>query len=143
LLDHEIAYMHLRDSNPDYVQALMHPQAMTIPPNIVNGNEIRPERSGPVFTCNDRGQLHMRYTARARNVIWRDDELTRSATACLTEFLASDSPYIMQATLQPGLGLICNNILHNRSGFEEDETHKRMIYRLRYYDRTELDLPAR
>ena len=137
LLDHEIAYIHLRDSNPEYIRAFLHPQAMTIPANIINNNEIRPERTGPVFSVNDSGALHMRYTARTRSISWRDDELTREATDCLSEFLASDSPYILRAGLNPGMGLICNNILHNRSGFDEDDNHRRLIYRLRYYDRAD------
>ncbi|MGB5225464.1 MAG: TauD/TfdA family dioxygenase, partial [Arenicellales bacterium] len=125
LLDHEIAYIHLRDSNPEYIRAFLHPQAMTIPANIINNNEIRPERTGPVFSVNDSGALHMRYTARTRSISWRDDELTREATDCLSEFLASDSPYILRAGLNPGMGLICNNILHDRSGFDEDDNHRR------------------
>lgn len=137
LLDHEIAYIHLRDSNPEYIRAFLHPQAMTIPANIINNNEIRPERTGPVFSVNDSGALHMRYTARTRSISWRDDELTREATDCLSEFLASDSPYILRAGLNPGMGLICNNILHDRSGFDEDDNHRRLIYRLRYYDRAD------
>ena len=88
LLDHEIAYIHLRDSNPEYIRAFLHPQAMTIPANVINDNEIRPERTGPVFSVNDSGALHMRYTARTRSISWRDDELTRDATDCLSEFLA-------------------------------------------------------
>jgi alpha-ketoglutarate-dependent taurine dioxygenase len=135
LLDHEIAYIHLRDSNPDYIRAFLHPEAMMIPANIINGNVIRPDRAGPVFSVNDSGELHMRYTARTRSVVWRDDALTREATACLTDFLASDSPYILRAHLEPGMGVICNNVLHDRSGFDEDESHKRLLYRLRYYDR--------
>lgn len=137
LLDHEIAYIHLRDSNPEYIRAFLHPQAMTIPANVVNGNEIRPERTGPVFSVNSSGALHMRYTARTRSIAWRDDVLTREATVCLSEFLDSDSPYILRAGLKPGQGLICNNILHDRSGFDEDDTHRRLIYRLRYYERAD------
>lgn len=135
LLDHEIAYIHLRDTKPEYIRALMHPEAMTIPANIVNGQELRPDRAGPVFTVLIDGTLHMRYTARARNVIWRDDPLTHEAVACLNEYLASDSPFIFRAGLEPGQGLICNNVLHDRSGFDNDETHERLLYRLRYYDR--------
>lgn len=135
LLDHELAYIHLRDSNPDYIRALLHPEAMTIPANIINGKEIRAQQSGPVFSVNENGALHMRYTARTRSVLWRDDELTMKATSCLTEFLNSDSPFILRVGLQPGQGLICNNVLHDRSGFDEDADHQRLIYRLRYYDR--------
>jgi alpha-ketoglutarate-dependent taurine dioxygenase len=135
LMDHEIAYIHLRDTNPDYIQALLHPEAMTIPANIVNGREIRPDRAGPVFSVLEDGALHMRYTARTRSIIWRDDALTKEAVDCLVEFLASDTPYIFRARLAPGQGLICNNVLHDRSGFDNDETHERKLFRLRYYDR--------
>ncbi len=140
LLDHEIAYIHLRDNSTDYIRALLHPQAMTIPANVINGREIRPDRTGPVFSVNTNGSLHMRYTARTRSVIWRDNALTREATACLTEFLSSDSPYILKAGLEPGQGLICNNVLHDRSGFDDDENHKRLLYRLRYYDRADTSI---
>ena len=71
LLDHEIAYIQLRDENPDYIQALMHPQAMTIPANIVDGKELRGDATGPVFSVMQDGHLHMRYTHRKRNISWR------------------------------------------------------------------------
>jgi alpha-ketoglutarate-dependent taurine dioxygenase len=135
LLDHEIAYLHLRDTNPDYIRALMMPDAMTIPPHIENNIEIRPARSGPVFSTLAGGKLHMRYTARSRSIEWSTDPLLRKAAGALTALLASDSRYIYRATLQPGQGLICNNVLHDRSGFEEDREHKRQLYRLRYYQR--------
>jgi alpha-ketoglutarate-dependent taurine dioxygenase len=135
LLDHEIAYIHLRDANPDYIRALMEPDAMTIPPNIRDGNEIRPERSGPVFTVHKDGSLHMRYTARTRSIEWSPDPLTRAAVKTLEAFLDSPSPYIYRAALQPGQGLISNNVLHDRSGFDDDDEHTRQLYRLRYYQR--------
>ncbi len=133
LLDHEIAYIQLRDKNPDYIQALMHPQAMTIPANVVNGEELRPDRTGPVFSIMDDGNLHMRYTHRKRNVIWRDDPLTQEAVAYLDELMTADNPYYFEGTLQPGQGLISNNVLHTRTGFEEKS--KRLLYRARYFDR--------
>jgi len=135
LLDHEIAYIHLRDANPDYIRAFMKTDAMTIPPNIENGVELRPVRSGPVFSLLPDGNLHMRYTARTRSIEWSADPLVREAADTLTALLASDSRYIFRGTLQPGQGLISNNVLHDRSGFDEDETHKRQLYRLRYFQR--------
>lgn len=135
LLDHEIAYLHLRDCNPDYITALMHPQAMTIPPNVEGGEEIRAERTGPVFSIDPHGNLHMRYTARTRSIAWREDGLTREAVACLSEFLASDSPYIFRHALQPGEGYLGNNVLHNRMAFEDDGEQHRLLYRARYFDR--------
>jgi alpha-ketoglutarate-dependent taurine dioxygenase len=135
LLDHEIAYLHLRDANPDYIRALMAPGVMTIPANTGDGTEIRPARSGPVFSVNVDGSLHMRYTARTRSIEWPPNPLTRAAVNALETFLDSSSPYIYRATLQPGQGLLCNNVLHDRSGFDDDATHTRLLYRLRYYQR--------
>jgi len=135
LLDHELAYIHLRDLNPDYIEALMSPQAMSIPANIKNNEVIRPVRNGPVFSVRTDGKLHMRYTARKRNVDWNKDATTREAVNALNNFLASDSPHIFRLTLQPGQGLICNNVLHDRSGFNNDEKYTRLLYRLRFYQR--------
>lgn len=135
LMDHEIAYIHLRDTNPEYIQAFMEEDAMTIPPNIVDGKVIRSERIGPVFSVLPDGNLHMRYTARSRSIQWRKDTVTQAAVKSLSEYLDSESPYIYRATLQPGQGLISNNVLHNRSGFKDDDRSKRLLYRLRYYQR--------
>jgi alpha-ketoglutarate-dependent taurine dioxygenase len=135
LLDHEIAYIHLRDTDPDYIRALMKADAMTIPANIRDGEEIRPARSGPVFSVLADGSLHMRYTARTRSIEWSAEPATQAAVKTLEAFLNSPSAYIYRATLQPGQGLICNNVLHDRSGFDDDDTHTRQLYRLRYYQR--------
>lgn len=135
LLDHEIAYIHLRDTNPDHIAALMQQDVMTIPANIRHGVKIRPDRAGPVFSISADGNLHMRYTARTRSIRWKDDARTRSAVKSLEAFLDSESPYIYRATLQSGQGLVSNNVLHDRSGFEDGAEHKRLLYRLRYYQR--------
>jgi alpha-ketoglutarate-dependent taurine dioxygenase len=135
LMDHEIAYIHLRDSNPDYIRAFMASDVMTIPANIVDGEVIRPDRSGPVFSVMPDGNLHMRYTARSRSIEWKDDAVTQAAVKTLSEFLHSQSSCIYRATLQSGQGLISNNVLHDRSGFEDDGNSKRLLYRLRYYQR--------
>ncbi len=138
LLDHEIAYIHLRDTNPAYIAALMQPDAMTIPPNEEHGTLVRGPSPGPVFSVDSRqGFLHMRYTARTRSIEWKKDGITEEAAACLSEFLNSDSPYIFHHRLQSGQGLISNNVLHTRSGFEDDEARgiKRLLYRARYFDR--------
>jgi len=138
LLDHEIAYIRLRQASPDYIDALMQPDVMMIPANIdKQGQVIRPDRIGPVFTILEDGNLHMRYTARTRSIEWKQDPTVQRAVALLHDYLHTDSPYIYRGTLQPGQGLICNNVLHDRSGFEEDEAHNRLLYRMRYYQRLE------
>ena len=138
LWDNEIAYLLLRDENPDYIKALMEPDAMTIPKNVLDGKLIRPDRSGPVFMITEEGRLHMRYTARARNVIWKDNEITQKAQQALREILNSDSEYLFQGRLESGQGLVCNNILHTRTAFKNDKNYPRLLYRGRYFDKIRL-----
>lgn len=133
LLDHEILYLQLREQNPAFIQALQHPEAMTIPANETNGVLLRPARTGPVFSLRPDGRLHMRYTDRSRSIEWRDDPLTLEAVAALKALLKRDSPYHFKGTLQAGQGLICNNILHTRDKFENGEP-ERLLYRARYFD---------
>jgi len=141
LLDPEIAYIRLRDKNPAFITALEHPGCMTIPANTGAANadkqdEIRPAACGPVFSRDVRsGAIHMRFSARKKNIQWRDDDLTRAARNCLSEILADDNEPIFRYRLQPGEGLISNNVLHNRTAFEDSPGHRRLFYRARYYDR--------
>lgn len=135
LLDHEMAYLILREQNPDFIQALMQPDVMTIPPRTDEYGEARAQQTGPVFSITPTGDLHMRYTIRARNVIWKEDALTQNALKALTDLLNSNSPYIYQGKLESGMGLVCNNVLHDRSAFVDDENHRRLLYRARYMDR--------
>ena len=136
LLDHEIAYILLRDADPEYVSALSAPDAMTIPANAADGAEIRPAQTGPVFST-DAGALHMRYTARTRSIEWRPDKTTRAAVQFLKRVLDADSPYVFALRVAGGQGLVCNNVLHNRSAFTDDPAPRlgRLVYRARYSDR--------
>jgi alpha-ketoglutarate-dependent taurine dioxygenase len=137
-LDPEMAYLLLRDENPDYIRALMQPDAMTIPANIEAGVVLRPAQSGPVFSvAPDTGALQMRYTARTRSIEWKDDRNTRQAVGFLLELLASDSMYIIRHRLRAGQGIICNNVLHKREAFADDASsgQERLLYRARYHER--------
>ena len=136
LLDPEIAYILLRDADPGYVRALSAPNAMTIPPNVEPGFPERPAQTGPVFSAEDEG-LHMRYTARTRSIEWHPDEATHAALAFLKQILEGDSPYVFKARLASGQGLVCNNVLHNRTAFTDDPAPgaNRLVYRARYGDR--------
>jgi alpha-ketoglutarate-dependent taurine dioxygenase len=137
LFDHEMAYLLMRDEDPAYVAAFMEPDAMTIPANVEEGCEIRGAQTGPVFSIDSgSGSLHMRYTARKRNIEWRRDPTTQRAVDFLTALLAN-SPRVLRHRLEPGQGVICNNVLHNRTGFVDDAAHgkERLVYRARYYDR--------
>jgi hypothetical protein len=136
LLDHDMAYIKLRDTNPEFIRALMRPDAMTIPERLDENGVARPAVTGPVFSVlPDSGALHMRYTARTRSIQWKNDELTQRAVSCLENILESDLPWIFSATLQAGMGLLSNNILHDRSGFSDGEGLPRLLYRARFFDR--------
>jgi len=135
LLDHEIAYLRLRDESPDHIRALMAPDAMTIPARMQNGIVERAAQTGPVFSIDADGHLHMRYTARTVSIEWKRDAATAAALAALERVLAEDSPYRFRGRLAPGMGLVCNNVLHTRTPFTDSTAHKRLIYRARYYER--------
>jgi len=137
LLDPEVAYIALRDRDPDFIRALMAADAMTIPENTEAGEGVRAAETGPVFSIDTHGNLHMRYTARTRSIVWKDDAPTRAAVSFLKVLLETDSPFRFRYRLAAGEGLLCNNILHNRSAFENDldKAGGRLIYRARYYDR--------
>jgi alpha-ketoglutarate-dependent taurine dioxygenase len=136
LLDPEIAYIRLRDENPAFVEAFEHAECMAIPANIKDGHEIRPAVSGPVFSYDHpSGALHMRYSARKKNIRWRDDRTTTAAREFLSEILADESGPILRYDLQPGQGLVSNNVLHNRTTFEDGPSQKRFLYRARFFDR--------
>lgn len=136
LLDPEIAYILLRDADPRYVAALSAPDAMTIPANEEDPAAQRAAQTGPVFS-GEGGALHMRYTARTRSIEWRADEATRAAVQFLKEILDSDSRYVFTLRLAGGQGIVCNNVLHDRSAFTDEPAlgMKRLVYRARFTDR--------
>ena len=138
LLDTDLAYISLRDENPDWIEALMTADAMTIPANIdETGGIIRPACAGPVFSVDGQdGTLHMRYTARTRSVKWRSDSLTGQAAAYLRDYLSEPPDHSVCISLSAGEGLVSNNVLHTRVAFEDhDQIGKRVHLRARYYDR--------
>lgn len=136
LLDPDRVYIALRDENSAYIEALMHPEAMTIPDNVEAGKVIRAAQTGPVFMVKSNGRLHMRFSARKRNIVWRDTEDTRSAVAMMNRLMADDDN-VTTVALKAGQGIACNNVLHNRSSFTDSESQKRLMYRARYYDAVE------
>ncbi len=142
LMDHEIAYILLREADPAHVAALSEPDVMTIPARADEevgggtGQVLRPDQCGPVFSIDMAdGALHMRYTARTRSIVWRDNEATRAARAALAGILERDSPHVFRLRMEPGMGLVCNNVLHDRSGFRDSPQHRRLVLRARYHDR--------
>ena len=136
LLDPELAYIHLRDAGRGYIEALARPDTLTIPPTIEDGKLIRPAFSGAVLSEDAAsGALHIRYTQRKTHIRWRGDNTTRQALEILADLLAGQSGLVVALRLAPGQGLVCNNVLHNRSAFVDAPRRPRIIYRARYYER--------
>ncbi len=136
LLDPEMVYMLMRDEDPRLVAALMARDAMTIPANDVEGGTLREAQSGPVFSIDGQtGALHMRYTARRRNIVWKNDGATRDAVEFLRDLCSGGNAPIYRCKLNAGEGILCNNVLHNRTGFSDDPEHPRLLYRGRYHQR--------
>lgn len=140
LMDTDMAYIALREANPDWVRALMAPDAMTIPERCDESGVARAAQAGPVFSVTHGGTaLHMRYTARTRSIEWKADATTREAVAFLERLLATEGPALLRTRLQAGMGLVCNNVLHDRSVFVDDPQRPRLLYRARYLDRVTVD----
>lgn len=139
LLDHELAYIALRDADPAHIAALMRADAMTIPARSEEGEVARGDQTGPVFSIDDDGRLHMRYTARTRSIAWKDDAAVRVATGALLRVLETD-PHVLCLRQEPGMGIVCNNVLHDRAAFTDSPGHTRLVLRARYHER--IGLPA-
>lgn len=136
LLDHEIAYLMLRDEHSDFIRALSAADAMTIPERTDEAGVARAAQTGPVFSVDPAsGRLHMRYTARTRSIVWKQDATTLAAVAALEQLLASNLPHIHRTRLEPGMGLLCNNVLHDRAAFVDDGYAPRLMFRARYHER--------
>jgi hypothetical protein len=141
LFDPEMAYLLMRERDPDLVRAFVAMDAMTIPGNAIDEGVERGDVGGPVFSLNRAdGTLYMRYTARKRNIVWADTDATHQAVAFMEELLSGEgeaAKYIFPHRMEPGQGLICNNVLHTRTAFEdaEESAGQRMMLRARYLDR--------
>ena len=60
----------------------------------------------------------------------------QEALACLESLLTEDNPFVIRHRLEAGQGLLCNNVLHRRSGFRDgDGRAGRTFYRARFYER--------
>jgi hypothetical protein len=114
----------------------MLPDALTIPAREDDDGVARPAETGPVFAIEpETGALHMRYTARTKSIEWKPDPAVAAAVAALARVLATLSPHHHRVTLEPGMGILCNNVLHERTGFVDDPGAPRLLYRARFHDR--------
>ncbi len=135
LIDHTVIYGLLHRRNPSLVNALTHPNAMTIPAyRSEQGTVIRAACAGPVFFTTRDGALAMRYTSRPRHIQWKKSEGVQAALHQLREVLAQASDLVLEHTLEAGEGIICHNILHARTAFTDVTPHSRLLYRARFQD---------
>ncbi|MEM7294603.1 MAG: TauD/TfdA family dioxygenase [Pseudomonadota bacterium] len=135
LLDPESVYMQLRDLSVDHIDALMDDSVLTIPENIRDGQRLRESQTGALFSIDALGfGLHMRYSARPRNIVWKSDPRSQRALRALEEVI-QDSDCAVTLTLQPGQTLVCNNVLHTRTAYTDGGESKRLLYRARFRNR--------
>ena len=133
LFDHELLYLLLRDRDPELIAAMTAVDALSIPANEVQGRVIREMEQGPVFSVGPSGKrLHMRYSTRPKNIIWKQQAELQRALALIKEILAEHEGRI-EVKLQPGQGILTNNILHGRTAFTDGDI-PRLMCRARYYD---------
>ena len=134
LFDHELAWLYLREEAPELANALAQRDVLTIPARHEDGRIARRDITGPVFSISPSGRLHMRYTLRARNVIWKPDPEVQAARERLETLLRSQPAGMVHGRLEAGMGLICRNVLHERAAFVNAPGHERLLYRARYHD---------
>jgi len=138
LIDPDLVYIRMRDEDSRFITAFEHPRCMTIPANTDAETEIRAAVSGPVFSYGENGEIHMRYSARKKNIRWRDDPLTSAARDFLTSILDDAGGPVFRYRLQNGEGLLSNNVLHDRTAFSDGPEQRRLLYRARFFDRLEI-----
>ena len=135
LINHEIVYALLAQTNPDYVAALSQADVMTIPANSQAPDGPRQAQAGPVF-WQDPGRIYMRYTTRRHNIQWRQDPLSHEAVEALAEILRQRTDLVFHRQLGPSEGVLSNNTPHRRETFQ-DSTERgrgRLFYRGRFHD---------
>ena len=140
LFDHEMMYLLIRDQSPAALEALMCNDMLRIPANVQQNRVIRAEETGPVFSLQADGRsLNMRYTSRPQNIVWKNDKRSNEALNLVREILMAGGAMV-EVGLQPGQGMICNNILHGRQAFHDTPGKPaRLIYRARYHNAIDLD----
>jgi hypothetical protein len=132
-LDIEMLYITLREKNPELTKLLTQKNAMTIPAHIENDRVIREKSTDSIFLIDElSGSLFMRYTQRKTNIEFADG--LSEAINFLNENIANNS-YTHTHLMQKGEGIINNNVIHNRTNFENDENNPRVMLRGRYFVR--------
>ncbi len=138
LMDPEILYILLRDEHPHLLQALCQEDAFSIPADRGDNGSGRMAFTGPVFSVDaETGALYTRFTQRRHHIHWLDDPDVAEAVKAVDRILQGPHPALVRRTLRPGQGVLCNNVLHCRSAFEDRQggDHGRLLFRLRFNQR--------
>jgi len=99
--------------------------ACCIPTNILTN---RKEVYNPVFMFRDE-KLQMKFTMREKNVIWNKKSV--QAINILKSIIMESSEYHIIKKLEPGTGVVTNNVIHMRTAFTNSKNKNRLLYRLR------------
>ena len=129
-LDHELLYIYFNKES-GRIKELMDKSAYYIPKNEAIG---RADEHGYIFNfINDK--LHMRFTMRTKNIIWKDE--IKDLVEILKNTIEKLRKYQIECKLQKGQGVFTNNVLHMRTSFHETDKQKRLLLRMRAGHRIE------
>jgi len=132
-IDPEIIYIKLRELNPNFIKSLSTESALTIPERKDGNKIIRKKATGPIFFIDKISKKpRMRFTQRKTNIKLSKSSDFLIALKKLNDFLSSESKFHHKYKLKAGEGLVCNNVLHNRSAFKDCLNNKRKLIRGRY-----------
>lgn len=135
VLDHEVLYIHLRDTQPEALDVLMNKSCFNYR-NPATG-EVDLHRGGKVFWTNADGHLCHRFSFRKTDMAWSDESDVARAAKALESLIADEAANVIEGRLASGMGLISNNVLHTREKLVDsnDPAEKRLLFRARFYDR--------
>lgn len=122
MMDDTYLILALLQDDPQLVNLLSHPDAMTLPDNKDEQGHDRPARTTPLILKNTDGSLSMRFTTRSQNISWRCDA-TKAAAQRATELIDIHKHWQTRLTLKKGQGIITRNILHAREAFIDTSTN--------------------
>lgn len=132
LVDSELLLIGLYDQDPHLVQLLSHPRAMMLPANKDTDGHDRPDRYVPVISMHADGTLDLRFTARTKNIHWRNTATQQAAEHALT-LLERRTDWQHSLRLKTGQGVITRNVLHKREAFNDSpKSPQREMLRGRY-----------
>lgn len=135
VLDHEMLYIRLRDTNPGALEVLMNRNCFNYR-NPATG-KVDFQRGGKVFWTNAEGHLCHRFSFRKTDMAWSDESDVAAARKLLESIISDESAHVIEGRLESGMGLISNNVLHTREKLVDsgDAANKRLLFRSRFFDR--------